>query len=99
MRKKIKRLLAAALLLSFVFFTVFGAVGVAISSHHNCTGVHCQTCVRVAAIEKTLGVLKLAIIVIVGVSAAKRGMEMLAVKVPNEFAFLTSVDLKIKLND
>ena len=99
MKKNLKRIVAVVVLAAFVFFAVFGMAGLVISSHHDCTGAHCHTCARIAAIEKTVGALSLAIALIICSLPAFKELKMLTAKTPPAFEFFTTVSLKVKLNN
>lgn len=99
MKKKTKQIIAVAALAAFIFFTVFGTVGLVISSHHTCEGIHCHICERIAVIKNVVSIMKFAIILVFAALFAGETVNLLASKMPPEFDFYTTVSLKTKLNN
>ena len=98
MKKRTKRILAVVFLAAFIFFSVFSAIGLVTSVHHNCTGIHCRTCEKIAVIENVVSMFKAAIIIIAVMSFVSEFIKLLAAKMPSEFNFFTAVTLKTKLS-
>ncbi|MBE6818387.1 MAG: hypothetical protein E7517_04420 [Ruminococcaceae bacterium] len=99
MKNKTKQLIAVVALAAFVLFTVFGAVGLVISSHHHCEGVHCQTCERIAVVKNVVNMIKAGVVVLCFILCAHRLMRLFAEKMPLKIIYTTTVRLKTKLNN
>ena len=98
MKKRTKRIIAVVCLAAFVFFSVFSAVGLVTSVHHNCSGMHCRTCEKIAVIESVASMFKAVFILIAVMSFVSEFIKFLAAKLPPEFNFFTAVTLKTKLS-
>ena len=99
MKNKTKQVIAVVALATFVLFTVFGTVGLVITSHHNCEGIHCHTCERIAVIKNTVSMIKAACALLCFTVALHARSYLFAAKMPPKIFYATTVRLKTKLNN
>ena len=98
MKKRTKQFLAVVCLAVFIFFAVFSAIGLITSVSHNCCGIHCHICEKIAVIQTVVSMFKAAFIIIASLYFVTETIKLLAAKMPPEFNFFTTVTLKTKLN-
>ncbi len=98
MKKRTKQILAVMFLAVFIFFSVFSAIGLVTSVHHNCIGIHCRMCEKIAVIENVVSMFKAVIFAIALIAFSGETIKILAAKMPSEFDFFTAVTLKTKLS-
>ena len=99
LKNKTKQIIAVVALAAFVLFTVFGTVGLVITSHHNCEGIHCRTCERIALIKNAVNMINAACIVLCFTVALHTRTYLFTAKMPLKIFYATTVSLKTKLNN
>ncbi len=100
MKKKTRQWIAVAALAAFLLFSVFGTLGLVTTSHHECTGMHCHICERIAAVQRMVEIIQLTAIGFLLAVIFYKGILLLhSEKAPPKFNFSTTVSLKIKLNN
>ena len=99
MKNKAKQIVAVVALAAFVLFTVFGTIGLVITSHHNCEGIHCHTCERIAVIKNVVNIIKTGCAVLCWFLFVRGCFLLLTTKMPLKIFYSTAVSLKTKLNN
>ena len=99
LKNKTKQIIAVVALAAFVLFTVFGTVGLVITSHHNYERIHCRTCERIALIKNAVNMINAACIVLCFTVALHARAYLFTAKMPLKILYATTVSLKIKLNN
>lgn len=97
--KKAKKIIAIALVLIFIFTLVFSMAGLIISVHHNCVGIHCLVCERIAVVQNAVSIVKfLALALFVSLLILLRIKEGIALKSSFLCKYHTEITLKTQLN-
>ena len=99
MKKKTRQITAVIALAVFILFTVLGTVGLVISYHHTCNGIHCHTCERITILENTVNIIKTALILLVTGLLLGQSIKLSSVDTPPKFDFNTNIALKTRLNN
>ena len=100
LKKKTRQFFAVVALAAFLLFSVFGTLGLVMTSHHECTGMHCHICEGIAMIHRTVEIIQLSAIGILLAVVFYKGILLLhSEKTLPKFTFSTTVSLKIKLNN
>lgn len=98
MNNKTKQILAVLALAAFLIFSIFGTLDLIVTSHHECSGIHCLTCKKIAAVQHTLRTIQCAVVgVWLSVSLCRCSLRIKTMPIP--IHFLTAVSLKTKLNN
>lgn len=98
LHQQTKKIIAVAVLAAFVLCVLFGTCGLAVSSHHDCSGAHCRTCERIVALKTAVDLLQYAVpaVLLCGVLYAR--LHGLYAAKPQPLYPHSAVHLKIKLN-
>lgn len=98
--KRAKKIIAVISVIVFIFFLVFSMSGLIVSVHHDCIGIHCPVCARIAVIQSTVSAVKLLIFALfmcyMAIMCGSAGLRCVRMRICRYF---TGITLKTQLNN